>query len=417
MAAGQEKIRVLFLDVTPKMGGVEVTTLQEVSLLDRQRLQPILCCPEEGDLTRLCRRSGVEVHLLPLPRFPSVSLQLGQRAIANPLAILWDALLCLYATFRLARMMRRVHVQLVCTKGLFAHFYGGLAARWLGLPCIWHMQEVVEARRAGGLFRAALCLGALFLANQVIADAQTVAAQFDGLPRLHSKVLVIYNGVDTEIFKPRPPPEARERLGIPKDAFVIGCVARLMHGKGQHVLIEAFKVLADRYPDLLLVLVGKGLFDGGEYERHLRAQVSQYGLDGRVRFAGWLSGTTDVATAFNSFNVAVHVSIIPDSPLSVMEAMASGCPLVLSAVPGCNEMVREGEALFVPPGDAQGLAKAIERVYLSAEVRRCLAQRARMAATERYSLTSHVRRIEEAFVDVCSIYEVLRAENHENRGQ
>jgi len=396
MATGQKKIRVLFVEVTAQMGGVEVTTLQTASLLDHKQFDVTLVVPEEGDLTRLAQKRNIQIQIIMLPKFPSVSIQLGDKSIANPVAIVWDGILCIYAAIRLTAFLRKNKADLLCTKGLFAHMYGGLAAYLIRIPCVWHVQEIVDSKRYRGLFLLIFKYSALLFADKIIADADAVATQFD-LPKLRLKTQVIYNGVDIHHYKPTNNSlNYRKKLCIPSHYFVIGCVARLMRGKGQHVIIEAFYLLAKKYPELFLILVGKGLFDHDEYEIRLRYLVQNLKLEGRVLFLGFIE---DSAIAFNAFDIAVHNSLEPDSPLSVVEAMMSGCPLILSNVPGCREMVKEGDAILIPPYNPVLLAEMIELLYKDSDLRKRMSKTARNSAIQRFSLKHYISQIEKIFSD------------------
>jgi glycosyltransferase involved in cell wall biosynthesis len=169
-----------------------------------------------------------------------------------------------------------------------------------------------------------------------------------------------------------------------------------MQGKGQHVLIHAFNTLVSDHPKMYLVLVGKGLFDKEQYEKRLRKMVVDLGIENRVLFTGWVENS---AVIFKTFDIAVHSSIGPDSPLSVMEAMASGCPLILTAVPGCQEMVRDGEALLIAPDNPDALRKAIVELYEDAVLREQLSIAGRIAAVQRFNLEGSIRHIENVFLD------------------
>jgi len=143
------------------------------------------------------------------------------------------------------------------------------------------------------------------------------------------------------------------------------------------------------------VLVGKGLFDGEVYEKQLRDLVSRLGLEKRVQFTGFVD---EVECIFNTFDIAAHVSIVPDSPVSVMEAMASGCPLIVTAVPGCPELISEGEILLITPGDPVALSQAIIQLYQDPVLRKRLSVTARLAAMEWFNLTASVRSIEKVLM-------------------
>ena len=152
MASGQTPINVAFLEQETSLGGVEVTTLEVVRRLDRNRFHPVVICPAEGELVDRCREAGIAVHILSRPSFPSVTARIMGRYFTNPVALVAMGLGFLMMATRTARFLRTHPVDLLCTKGLLSHFYGGMAAARVGVPCIWHVQEHVETKRAGGVY-------------------------------------------------------------------------------------------------------------------------------------------------------------------------------------------------------------------------------------------------------------------------
>lgn len=78
--------RVVFVECAAAMGGVQFSTLYLAQALNRARWKAIVVCPEKGDLTRACRETGVEVHVVPQPRSWSTSVRVGNKRVPNPFA-------------------------------------------------------------------------------------------------------------------------------------------------------------------------------------------------------------------------------------------------------------------------------------------------------------------------------------------
>jgi hypothetical protein len=142
--------KIVFVECAAAMGGVQFSTLYLVQHLDPARWTPIVVCPEEGDLTEACRRLHIQVDVLDQPKLRSTSFRIRNDVrLPDPMAWLWDVVAMLIASRRLARFLAQTKPHLVVTKGLFSHFYGGLAARQLGIPCIWHVQDFISERFLG----------------------------------------------------------------------------------------------------------------------------------------------------------------------------------------------------------------------------------------------------------------------------
>lgn len=391
--ARRETPLVALVDVSAKMGGVEFSTLYLAQRLDRARFRPLVICPEEGDLPQRCRENGVPVQIVTQPRLRSSSLRFGGRRLPNPLSWLINAVLFVLIARRLARQLRRADAALVCTKGIFAHFYGGLAARLAGVACVWHVQDLI-AERYGGLYMRLFGAAGRLLAAHLIADGTPIQAQWRAyLPatRLH----LIYNGVDTAQFSPQVDGSAlRAEWRADAQTLLIGNVARLTAWKGQAYLVRAFAQIAADFPHAKLVLVGAPVFDNDAFERSLRQLAAPLGE--RVIFAGF---RWDLPQVLAALDIYAHVSVEKDtSPLSVVSAAASGKPIVCTAVEGVAELfVPDQTALIVPPKDEAALAEALRRLLSEAALRAALSAAVRQMALERLSLDQFARQCEAVF--------------------
>jgi glycosyltransferase involved in cell wall biosynthesis len=169
---------------------------------------------------------------------------------------------------------------------------------------------------------------------------------------------VIHSGVDLHRFSKGEKQRTRKRkeLGIPADSLVIGYVGWLIPIKGVTHLIRAMTNVTEKYPESLLVLVGKG-DDKGAEEIKLKEQVESLGLADKVLFLGWRS---DVAEIMGCFDIFVLPSLNEGMGRVLVEAMAVGLPIVASRVGGIPDLIKDGRnGLLVPPADATALAKAV----------------------------------------------------------
>jgi glycosyltransferase involved in cell wall biosynthesis len=282
------------------------------------------------------------------------------------------------------------------TKGLLAHFYGGLAARRLGIPCIWYIQEEVDEKRAGGFFRLLLRWYALRLPNSIIVDADALLEQFNGLGLMAEQIFTVYNGIDTNQFVPANEivrQVARVALGLPDQAIVIGQTGRLIPLKGQLTLLDAFISLTAEFPDIHLLFVGAPLFGSEDYEKELRHRAAQADLEGRVHFSGFLP---DVREGLSAMDIYVHASVETDSPVGVLEAMACGLPVLVSAVRGTIDLViPEEDAVVFVPGDVISLALSLSKLLKDPNLRVKIGKQARVSVTNKFSLRTSVFQVEE----------------------
>lgn len=180
-----------------------------------------------------------------------------------------------------------------------------------------------------------------------------------------SRVVTIYNGIDTDQFRPRlPAAEARRLLGLPDDPGLVwlGTIGRLDRAKGQADLIAAVSLLASDFPALRLMVAGTGPLRG-----ELEAQAARLGVADRIH---WLGFRNDIPLILDAVDVFAFPSVCEALGYALLEAMATEKPCVASAVGGIPEVIADGETGFVtPPRDPSALAGAIRGLLESPELR------------------------------------------------
>jgi len=218
----------------------------------------------------------------------------------------------------------------------------------------------------------------------VAEDVRTTIRQLYG----YLDAPLIPNGIPTDEYAPDPNRRRRwrQRHGLEPEAIVLTHVGRFAPPKNHALLIEAFAQVRAHTP-LYLLLVG-----GGELEDAVRQQVAGLGLQERVRFLGVRA---DVPAILNASDLFVLSSRWEGNPLSVMEAMAAGLPVVSTAVGGVPELVREGETgLLVPSGDAAALARALQALVDDPARREAMGKAARQHAITHFDIRHTVRQYE-----------------------
>jgi glycosyltransferase involved in cell wall biosynthesis len=196
--------------------------------------------------------------------------------------------------------------------------------------------------------------------------------------REHGKIHVVYHGVDTERFKP---PLQRP---VGNKVHVVS-VGRLVSKKGYEYLVDAVRLLNERDMRLRLDVYG-----GGPLRDALQARTHEYGLDDVVHLHGACS-QDELVDAYKDAHAFVLAPVVMEDgdrdgiPNVLLEAMASGLPVVSSAISGIPELVSHGDnGLLVPPRDSQALALALESLIESPQMRDRLGSAARATIEERF---------------------------------
>ncbi len=195
------------------------------------------------------------------------------------------------------------------------------------------------------------------------------------------KVVTIQNGLDyTPFIAPIDRMQARaEVLPGKEGCFWFGTAGRLSKVKNQRTLIEAFAIVAERIPESILVLAGKG-----ELEEDLRSCIKNKGLDSRVFLIGYCS---DMPLYLNSLDVFLLPSLREGFGLALVEAMAAGRPVIASTVGGIPEVVGDGAfARLVDPLDVKAMAEAMcTLAALTEDERMVLGEQARARAVNEFN--------------------------------
>ncbi len=277
-------------------------------------------------------------------------------------------------------------------------FMAGLVSAAVRRPLVitLHGSDVYVTER-NGLYAAAARM-AYHRAARVtaVSDDLRRRAVARGLPEAIS--CVVPSGVDPDMYARGDAASYRRALGIPPTAPVIGALGRLVAKKGFQHLVDAMPRVLAEVPEAVCIIGGEG-----DLEESLRARVADLRLGDHVVLAGQVP--RDETPSFYAMCAACVVPSVVDAkgnvdglPLVLLEAMASGVPVVGSRVAGISEVISDGETgLLVAPGDSASLAEGLIRVLQQPEWGRSLAGEARDEAGAHYSWQGIAARFEEIY--------------------
>ncbi len=265
------------------------------------------------------------------------------------------------------------------------------AASGLGLPVIWLVHEMVDGYRSRREW-AEMC-GAAARADRLIFNSRIARSQAELLgAEVAAKSRVIYPGISLT----RP-----EEGGLPiagptypeRGSPVLGAIGDICPQKGYLDLIEAFALLAGRFPRARLVIAGRLPEKFRYFKGELDGRIRDLRLEGRVRFAGEFF---DLRRQLNEFDLFLHPSPSESFGRVVAEALAGEVPVVAVRSGGVEEIITDGETgLLVPVGAPEQLAAAAERMLKEPEQARRTARAGRSEVEERFSLPRYAREIED----------------------
>jgi glycosyltransferase involved in cell wall biosynthesis len=372
--------RILYVSHLSTLSGAEQALLRLVGALDRTRVEPWIVLPAEGPLRAKLVETGSRTEVLPIAWWiPATNW--GSAEFFEQLAGLPERVekLCALASEGGAEL---IHTNTIVT------IEGALAAARLGLPHVWHSRSLFWP----GHFPPAYFDHVPFffsvvdqLSDHIVCVSREIEREIPSDCRLASRS-VILDGPEKSalIAGPVEPREAMaRRYGLDPGSRVLACVGGIQRRKGQLDLVEAAARLVPRFPNLVFVLCG----EAADLEYHARVveRVEQLRLGSRFRFPGFES---DVRSLLAHCELLVHPAHSEGFGLVIVEAMASGKPVVATRSGGPEEIVDEGvSGLLVPAGDPAALAEAIGRVLgdssLAGSLGRAAAQSAMLFTSEK----------------------------------
>lgn len=320
------------------VGGLENGLVNLINRIPAERYRhAIICMTEYADFHRRLTNPAVSLHAL------------HKREGKDP-----------GAYFRLWRLLRRLRPTIVHSRNLSAQ-EGAVIAALAGVPWRVHGEHGRDIHDLDGKTRKYLwlrrfCQPFVHRYIPLSQDLERWLHETVGVPS--TKIVQLYNGVDSKRF--HPPMAGRgvlPRSGfVPQHGIVIGTVGRLEQVKDQLTLVRAFAELlrlAPAWADLVrLVLVGDG-----STRMRLETETAALGVADKV----WITGNRDdVPAMMAAMDIFVLPSVSEGISNTILEAMATGLPVIATRVGGNPELIQEGTTgLLVPPSDPLAMAKAI----------------------------------------------------------
>lgn len=352
---------VLLLGDTLNLGGTEGQFAEVACGLDRSRWDlHVSCVRAEGPLRARLEAVGLQPWSLGPSSFKSPGLAV--------------------AILRLAAYLRRHAVRLVHCFDFYSNIVGVPAARLARIPAVIASQRDMGDLRSRG--QQSIHSMALGLATHVLVNSEAIAARLTHTRAArHGRLGVVPNGVDLTRFGPVAPPSNRSEL------TTVATLANLRPEKGLIQLLEAAAIVTRRVPRARFVIWGDGRLRSG-----LEAGIRTLGVSGSVELRG---ATREPAEALKQCDIFVLPSLSEACSNVVLEAMATGLPVVGTRVGGTPGLVDDHRTgLLVPPDDAPALAQAILRLLETPALATEMGAQGRARALAEFGMDRMLERID-----------------------
>lgn len=371
---------ILFLHAGAEMYGADKVMLDLIKRLDKSKYTSYVILPTEGILVDSLKNEGVNVMVMPYP--------IMRRKYFNPKGIIMYGIGLIKYTNKIAQIAKKYNINLIHTNTA-ATLEGSFVSRKLDIPQLWSIHEIIVSPRM--MYTMTSKLIAKY-SSITITDSGAVKSHLDASGYFKKNaVKVIYNGVDSKRFKPENDCSyLYDEWNIPKDARIIGMMGRVNSWKGQADFLKVANIIMKKYPDVYAVFVGAA-FEGEEWrEKELADAIAQSPYKDRIINQGY---RTDSEYIYKLYDVFVLPSTNPDPlPTVVLEAMATGKPIVSYKHGGVCEMVRDGyNGLLAEVHNLEELASKIETLLVNDSLRAEMGNNSRKRLIENFSIETYIQ--------------------------
>jgi len=406
--------RILYVHNSADTYGASRSLLRLVTTIDRERFEPMVVLPQEGELSEQLRYFKVSVFIHP-------ELTIISRYLKSPVTILRFLVNIPRSIWFLTQLIRQERIELVHTNvGVVPS--AAMAAMLSGRPHVWHIREFFS--EFGSLWRLYSRYITGF-SHRVIAVSAAAANQFSN----QEKVRVVYNGFQLDVVKESSSEGDQKSRVVLVDRFqkeqkaedaeslrkkfraqfnienevVAGCVGRIkFQRKGQDVFIRAIALLKQRGVAVRGLIVGAPFSANEQQWQAVKDLISEQGVEKEIILAGELK---DVRPAYAAMDIFVLPSALPE-PFGgvIMEAMGMRLPVIATNIGGSPEQVEEKvTGYLVPPNNPKMLADRILELSKDAALRVQLGSAGLERLGQRFSLAKTTKQMEQIYEEILTV--------------
>ncbi len=383
-------IKIAYIMTPVEFGGAERVNLTFLKNVNREQfiIHPIL-------LVRPWETNNLFVNALSEMGYHSSTIPVAKKPIHSGR----DYIRILRCIFILYRILSQEKFDLVHTHGYFADIIGITVSRLLRIPHIATCHGFISNDNNLKIYNKIDKLSLRFC-NKVIAVSEEIKKELLHNGVSESNVATICNAIDNLFYEHDVSDyriEKRRLLLVDDSHFIIGYVGRLSKEKGIEYFIKACAILKERIKFFKMLIIGDG-----QERKNLECVSSNLELQENVLFTGFVN---DVERWLPAMDVFVLPSFTEGTPLSLLEAMLCGVPVIASDVGGVPDIVKSGtNGILVRPGNVQKIADAICMLYEDEELRLKLAREARVTVQTQYSVEHWIKKIEDEYQRVAASY-------------
>lgn len=368
MPSESKKIRILFITSNLGIGGLEQVIVQICTHIDKKIFEPAVCCLHfKGDLAKQLESLGVRVYLA---------------GVIKP-----DYM----AFLKILPIIKKFKPQIVHTHNINASIDGIIASVLKQLPVIIHTDHARKFPDKQHYMFIERLLSRFV--SKIIAVSEETRRNLIYYEKIkESKLKVVTNGVGRLEVNVANVLKIKEELGIKANSLVIGTAVRLEKQKGLIHLIKAVPSILEKYPDITVVIAGRG-----SQREFLIDEVKKAGLLQTVKFIG---PRLDIADFLGMLDIYVLPSEWEGLPMSLLEAMCCKRAIVASRVGGIPGAITDGvHGILVSPGSHEELSSQICRLIKDELLREKLGEAAKSRFEEKFTVERMVQEHQNIYLE------------------
>jgi len=355
------KKKILHLITGLEIGGAEMMLLKTLPRMQEDFDNRVCCIRGHGPIGKKLEKAGVPVYYLNLKNIFDLGIIL-----------------------RFKKIIKEFQPKILVTYLIHADLFGRIFGRIFGIKKIICS---VRVKLVQWKYFPLLIIDGLtsFLVNNYHFNSQAVANLYLKYFFLaKEKITVIPNGLEIEKYQIQiNKTEKREELGIPTKMPIIGCIGRLEKQKGQKYLLEAFALFLKKDARAFLIFVG----DGSD-RKQLQILSKELGIENSIKFLG---NRNDVPEILQIIDVFVLPSLYEGMSNALMEAMATGLPIIATDIPENRELLSSKDSgILIPARDSSALADKISFIIRNKVYAEKAGMTAKKEARNHFSLDTTV---------------------------
>ncbi|MBD3268162.1 glycosyltransferase [bacterium] len=383
-----KKKKIIRVIARLNIGGPAIHVILLAEGLNSEKYETLLLsgkeAPEEGNMHDLAQRKGVEFTVIE---------NLGRELhVIRDFSTLW----------KLFWLFKKEKPDIVHTHTAKAGTVGRIAARLAGVPVIVHtfhghvLHGYFQSWKTE-FFRVIECFLAKFCSSKIIAVSECCRQDLiEYKIGRDDHIRMIPLGLELDRFRESQPDvrsQLREEWQVPQNGFLIGMIARMVPIKRHEDLFHAIAMVLRDYPDTYFAIVGDG-----ERRRDLETLANELGIRHRTMFTGFRDDTERV---YQAIDLTVLTSGNEGLPVTIIESLSAGKPVVATRVGGVPELVEDGKTGFiVEPRNPQSIADGLKKALADIEKTKGMGKQAQEETIAKFSSRRLIRDMETLYEEL-----------------